>query len=846
MFQHDSLYQPDRRTSLSLVGTILVVCEYALKGASERSLMPPPSRLQSQGPLRLYLRSLLSRSNSSLDMDSSSTDSTVFGSLFEENPTSEGNCCAEDQPPQEEQASEETSPREQEPPLEKNPSEETQLPQEHLSRDNSTPKYNSSPKDTSTSVTMTREKAELQAITGIPSQEHIRILDAIDRMRDLGVNEDLSIPQIVVVGDQSSGKSSTLQAITQLPLAVDSELCTRFATQIVLRRTPESSVKVSIIPASSADEETKKHLQEFSRSFTEDEFDSHAFTKVVNEAAEHMGLPSPGAEKTEDFEKRFSGDVLKIELSGPEQLHLSVVDVPGLFHNPTKYQTKEDLEIVRELISNYMKNQRSIILAVMDARVNISNQEVFRLARASDKDGFRTVGVITKCDALQPGDEKEVLHVAQNQVEHLKHGWFLVKNRSTQDILDGVSLKQRNINEKKFFQSQPWSILPKERIGIDSLKTFLGQLLLDHIRREFPQLISEIDALATKTEKELKGYGPSRQSPTEQRRYLTRVAMDYQKQVSDSLNGLYDANLAPGHPSKLRLHIRNMNEDFAEKFITHGHKRIFKTVDGGLDSEFTRTGDDAEEEDIYDWIRGVYRESKGVELPGTVNPTVLEYIFRQQSTPWKPLTEDYLSKVKQVVEKYLDYIFPSVIPDRDVCSKLTSFLRPQIAAGFARADAELQKILRDEREGILQTVNHYLAQNIDATRLERIIARLNKAGIRTEDRHVPVSLSMITEAVHLSNEDQAVYDIHDIIKSYYKVAVKRFLDNIVTQVVERHILGRDGPLKLFSAEFVADLSDDDLAFIAAESFSTSAARTELKNKLERLRQALDVATGIPR
>jgi hypothetical protein len=44
----------------------------------------------------------------------------------------------------------------------------------------------------------------------------------------------------------------------------------------------------------------------------------------------------------------------------------------------------------------------------MDARVNISNQEVFRLARSVDKDGFRTVGVITKCDALQPGDEKEV------------------------------------------------------------------------------------------------------------------------------------------------------------------------------------------------------------------------------------------------------------------------------------------------------------------------------------------------------------------------------------------------------------------------------------------------------
>lgn len=406
-------------------------------------------------------------------------------------------------------------------------------------------------------------------------------------------------------------------------------------------------------------------------------------------------------------------------------------------------------------------------------------------------------------------------------------------------------MKQRNIQEKKFFQSQPWNMIPKERVGIDSLKTFLGQLLLDHIRKEFPQLVSEIETLAAKTEKELEGYGPSRQSSTEQRRYLTKMAIDYQKQVSDSLNGLYDANLASGHPSKLRLYIRNLNESFAKKFMSHGHKRIFKAVDGNFDSEFKRKSKDPED-DIYEWIRTVYRESKGVELPGTVNPMVVEYVFREQSTPWKPLTEEYLSKVKEVVAKYLGYIFPNVIGDPDVCSKLTTFLRPRIVDGFARAEEELQRILQDEREGILQTVNHYLAENIGKIRLERIQARLKNVGFNSDGQYHFVSLSMLTETIHLSNEDQAVYDIHDILKSYYKVAVKRFLDNVVIQVVERHILGKEGPLKLFSAKLVADLSDDDVAFIAAGSYSTSAARAELKSKLQRLRQALEVAGSIPR
>lgn len=69
-----------------------------------------------------------------------------------------------------------------------------------------------------------------------------------------------------------------------MSLAVDSELCTRFAIQIVLRRTTESSVKVSIIPSSRTDEKTKQHLLKFTRKFSEEEFNEDGvFTGVVND-----------------------------------------------------------------------------------------------------------------------------------------------------------------------------------------------------------------------------------------------------------------------------------------------------------------------------------------------------------------------------------------------------------------------------------------------------------------------------------------------------------------------------------------------------------------------------------
>jgi GTPase SAR1 family protein len=69
--------------------------------------------------------------------------------------------------------------------------------------------------------------------------------------------------KLVVVGDQSTGKSSVLQAITEIPFPIDDKMCTRFATEVVLKRTlPDhpTSIEVSIIPAPDEPPERKKTL----------------------------------------------------------------------------------------------------------------------------------------------------------------------------------------------------------------------------------------------------------------------------------------------------------------------------------------------------------------------------------------------------------------------------------------------------------------------------------------------------------------------------------------------------------------------------------------------------------
>lgn len=75
------------------------------------------------------------------------------------------------------------------------------------------------------------------------------LLEKIDKLFECNVGHHIDLPQLVVVGDQSSGKSSVLQGLTKLPFPRDSGLCTRFATQIIFRRAPDDRVSVRIIPA---------------------------------------------------------------------------------------------------------------------------------------------------------------------------------------------------------------------------------------------------------------------------------------------------------------------------------------------------------------------------------------------------------------------------------------------------------------------------------------------------------------------------------------------------------------------------------------------------------------------
>jgi hypothetical protein len=209
-------------------------------------------------------------------------------------------------------------------------------------------------------------------------------------------------------------------------------LCTRYATQISCRREAEEYVTVSIIPRQGADEATVDRLRAFKRNIPK--LTNDALVQIIQDANKAMGIRMT-AEDTDPSLCTFSNDTLKIEICGPEQEHFTIIDVPGIFRvSSPPFTTDADVDLVRNMVEFYIQNSRTIILAVLPSNVDITTQEILKMAEKADPGGVRTMGVLTKPDlVIEVASQKAIKDLVLGKGKQLRLGYCVVKNRGADD-----------------------------------------------------------------------------------------------------------------------------------------------------------------------------------------------------------------------------------------------------------------------------------------------------------------------------------------------------------------------------------------------------------------------------
>ncbi|KAL1647113.1 hypothetical protein SLS58_002884 [Diplodia intermedia] len=711
------------------------------------------------------------------------------------------------------------------------------------------------------------------------------MLAKIDKLFACNVGHYIDLPQIVVVGDQSSGKSSVLEGLTRLPFPRDSGLCTRFATQITFRRAIAKSISVAVIPGKDAFPDHTDTLRGWKRKDFETLGGEH-FAQIMREVQQLMGITQRDGSSS-GFLKTFSSDVLSIEVSGPQEEHLTVIDVPGIFQRATKdVTTKEDKEFVRRMVGGYMKNPRSIMLTVVPSNVDVATQLILEMAEEVDKEGQRTLGVLTKPDLVDKGAERSVIDMVEGRSHQLLLGWCLVRNPGQTEI-GNISFDRYAAEEGFFRTTTPWNELPKDRVGVTALRARLQEVLARHIRQEFPKVKLEIGRRLKKSRGTLEALGARRDTPAEQSRFLIEMADRFQAIVGKALAARYLDDCFTEHPVlKIATLIVHRSEMLSQDFAKYGHTYEFKDCLGdkdekdddsedddnlsgypkgetgtGIDEQevttasqsriYTRRCKDAGElvdvlhstemialpkrRGILDWITGVYDKSRGFEL-GQFDPSLLATLMKAQSSSWSGLAFGYTSDVVIITHVFIDTLLKSVCLDSNTYQNLKSTIMEHLMDRYQKALSQVKFVLTVERFGIPATQNHYFNENLQKCRQDRNYdAAFAKSFYCAESKGAVVRLSDLKHSRTMSNKEHTVQDLHDILQSYYKVARKRIVDNICMQAVSYHLIsGPDTPLRLFSPAFVSRLSDEQLEEIAGEDVLVRKRRARLLKEVEDL------------
>lgn len=312
-----------------------------------------------------------------------------------------------------------------------------------------------------------------------------------DVLGALGQNTNLDLPQIVVIGGQSSGKSSVLEAVvgrsflprgtgivTRRPLVLqlfntsssldddddDDELYYKTEDgndnedsdddddnerKVEHHRSPSAKKllrrgKRQTTPSISSSSIEQQPNQEWGEFLHQPGKRYHDFNQIRDEIVRDTHRLCGG-----QTSKGVSPTPIHLKIYSPNVLSLTMVDLPGLTKVAVKDQPEDIEEQIYSINCQYGSNPNAILLAVTSANTDLASSDALKLARELDPRGERTIGVLTKLDLMDPGtDASEILH---NRIVPLRRGYVAVVNRGQRDIDADLSIRVGLRNEERFF-----------------------------------------------------------------------------------------------------------------------------------------------------------------------------------------------------------------------------------------------------------------------------------------------------------------------------------------------------------------------------------------------------------
>ncbi|XP_048584387.1 dynamin-1-like protein [Nematostella vectensis] len=393
-----------------------------------------------------------------------------------------------------------------------------------------------------------------------------QLIPVINKLQDVFNtvgSESIQLPQIVVVGAQSSGKSSVLEnlvgrdflprgsgVVTRRPLILQLVHVPPRAKEKKINELPDKKEAAEYTEGQEMSEETE------AENFFSDEEDRdddaepaewgkflHLKEKIFRDFNGIREEIERETDRVTGSNKGISSEPINLKIYSPKVLNLTLVDLPGVTKVPVGDQPLDIEQQIRHLILQYISNPNSIILAVTPANIDLATSEALKIAREVDPDGHRTLAVCTKLDLMDHGTD--AMDVLYGRVIPVKLGIIGVVNRSQLDINNRKSIENALRDEAGFFARNYPTVA--SRNGTPYLAKTLNKLLMHHIRNCLPELKSRVNSMTSQYHHLLQSYGePVMDKGPYLLQMITRFAATYCSIIEGTAHEIETSELCGG------------------------------------------------------------------------------------------------------------------------------------------------------------------------------------------------------------------------------------------------------------------------------------------------------------
>ncbi|CAN6295694.1 unnamed protein product [Urochloa humidicola] len=559
------------------------------------------------------------------------------------------------------------------------------------------------------------------------------VLDAVDRLRHLKVTQEgIQLPTIVVVGDQSSGKSSVLESLAGISLPRGQGICTRVPLVMRLQDDPSA-------------DSPKLQLQ-------------YSNGREVNttEAKVADAINAATAEIAGDG-KGISDAPITLVVRKRGVPDLTLVDLPGITRVPVQGQPDDIYDQIAKIIKDYIAPKESIILNVLSATVDFPTCESIRMSQQVDRTGERTLAVVTKVDKSPEG----LLEKVTTDDVHIGLGYVCVRNRVGEETYE-----QARVEEARLFENHPLlSKIDKSMVGIPVLAQRLVQIQAAIIAKCLPDIVKQINDRLMRSRAELDQMAPDLNNTGD----AVRVFFHIVKKVCTSLE---------------KLLVRGEFDEYPDDCYFHGTARIaemIKRYAKKLPAECPKRSDEL----FLMEERRVLEETMGINLPNFLPRSAFHVMLKKKVEMVGQVPEDLVSEVWEYVE---DLVMKVLVRHSENFPQVQSSCRRAIQSLMEKARTRSAKHVKELIE--MELVADYTANPDYMKTWAEVMDGQKKFMESVENKSNPTKITLAgfgeVDVSHLrmhADLTGKAFDLRARLTAYWKSIVLRLIDGLALHVL---------------------------------------------------------------